>query len=92
MKRRVYTDEFRREAVRLLRVSGKSAREVATELGISQTALSRWKKAADKAEGTSAQTLSMEEELRQLRRENKQLRLEHEILKKAAAFFAKEST
>ncbi len=92
MKRRIYTEEFRREAVQLLRVSGQSARQVATELGLSQTALSRWKKTADRADGTSVQTLSMEEELRQLRRENKRLRLEHEILKKAAAFFAKEST
>lgn len=91
MKKRVYTEEFRRQAVQLLRVSGKSAHQVATELGMPQSVLSRWKRLADSAEAPSAATLSMEEELRQLRRENERLRMEHEILKKAAAFFAKET-
>ena len=91
MKKRVYTEEFRHQAVRLLRVSGKSARQVADELGMPQSVLSRWKRLADTTEGTSVVSLSMEEELRQLRRENERLRQEHEILKKAAAFFAKES-
>lgn len=91
MKKRVYTEEFRHQAVRLLRVSGKSARQVADELGMPQSVLSRWKRLADTTEGTSVVSLSMEEELRQLRRENERLRQEHEILKKAAAFFAKET-
>ena len=92
MKKRVYTEEFRREAVRLLRTSGKSARQVADELGLPQSVLSRWKCTADNAPKTPAETLSMEEEVRQLRRENERLRMEREVLKKATAFFAKEST
>ena len=92
MKKRVYTEEFRREAVRLLRTSGKSARQVADELGMPQSVLSRWKCTADNAQKTPAETLSMEEEVRQLRREKERLRMEREVLKKATAFFAKEST
>ena len=82
MKKRVYTEEFRREAVRLLRTSGKSARQVADELGMPQSVLSRWKCTADNAQKTPAETLSMEEEVRQLRRENERLRMEREVLKK----------
>ena len=74
------------------RTSGKSARQVADELGMPQSVLSRWKCTADNAQKTPAETLSMEEEVRQLRRENERLRMEHEVLKKATAFFAKEST
>ena len=53
MKKRVYTEEFRREAVRLLRTSGKSARQVADELGMPQSVLSRWKCTADNAQKTA---------------------------------------
>ena len=85
-------EEFRREAVRLLRTSGKSARQVADELGMPQSVLSRWKRTADNAQKTPAETLSMEEEVRQLRRANERLRMEREVLKNTTAFFAKEST
>ena len=76
-----YTDAFRQEAVRLLRESGKSARQLGRELGVSQSVLSRWKRQADEAE-----------EVRRLRREVAQLRMDRDILKKATAFFAKESS
>ena len=51
MKKRVYTEEFRRQAVHLLRTSGKSAQQIADELGMpqSQSVLSRWKRTADKS-------------------------------------------
>ena len=65
---------------------------MADELGLPQSVLSRWKCTADNAPKTPAETLSMKEEVRQLRRENERLRMEREVLKKATAFFAKEST
>ena len=67
--------------MRLLRESGKSARQLGRELGVSQSVLSRWKRQADEAE-----------EVRRLRREVAQLRMDRDILKKATAFFAKESS
>jgi transposase len=87
-----YTLEFRLEAVRLLRSSGRSVPQLAKELGVSPQTLRNWSTQLDidegKAEGLSS---SEREELRRLRREVKVLTEEREILKKAAAFFAKES-
>ena len=91
-QRKNYTDEFRQEAVRLLQMSGKSARQIGRELGVAQSVLSRWKKQADASETISDEDQSNDEELRQLRRENVRLRMERDILKKATAFFAKESS
>jgi transposase len=86
-----YPLEFRREAVTLLRSSGKTVPQLARELGISPQSLRNWARQievdAGKAEGlTSAER----EELRRLRREVKTLTEEREILKKAAVFFAKD--
>ena len=92
MTKRNNTDEFRQEAVRLLRVSGKSARQVGGELGVPQSVLSRWKRQADEADHRPAGEEDLAEEVRRLRRENAQLRMERDILKKATAFFAKESS
>lgn len=92
MVRRNYTDEFRREAVRLLRESGKSARQLGRELDVSQSVLSRWKRQADAVEGLPGEAPDCTEMIRQLRRENAQLRMERDILKKATAFFAQESS
>ena len=83
--------EFRREAVALLKSSGKSVPQLAGELGISPQSLRNWARQIDvdagKAEGlTSAER----DELRRLRREVKTLTEEREILKKAAVFFAKD--
>jgi transposase len=91
-QRKNYTDEFRQEAVRLLQMSGKSARQMGRELGVAQSVLRRWKKQADASETVSDEDQSKGEELRQLRRENARLRMERDILKKATAFFAKESS
>jgi len=87
-----YTLEFRQEAVRLLRSSDRTAPQLAKELGCSAQSLRDWSRQLQvdegKAEGLSG---AERDELRRLRRENKVLAEEREILKKAAAFFASES-
>lgn len=87
-----YPPEFRAEAVRLARSSGKSVGEVAADLGISRESLRRWMKQQDIDEGArGGLTTDEREEFNRVRRENRVLREEREILKKAAAFFAKEN-
>lgn len=87
-----YSKEFKREAVGLLRTSGRSVPQLAKELGVSPQSLRTWGSQLDIDEGRSEGLSSDErEELRRLRREVKVLAEEREILKKAAAFFAKES-
>jgi transposase len=88
-----YSAEFRAEAIRLARGSGKSKTAVAQELGVSLEALRAWLRQADLDAGERHDGLTSEElaELRRLRREVKILREEREILVKAAAFFARET-
>jgi transposase len=87
-----YSEEFRREAVRLLRTSGRSVPQLAKELGCSPTSLRNWAAQREVDEGKAPGLTSDErEELRRLRRELRTVTEEREILKKAAAFFAKES-
>ncbi len=93
--RRRFTTEQKAESVHLYRVSGLSYGKLAEELGIWETSLRNWVRQADIDEGKgSVGSLSTSEleELRQLRRENKRLRMERDILKKATAFFARESS
>ena len=87
-----YPPEFRRQMVELVR-SGRSIEELAKEFEPSSGAIRNWVKQADLDEGRRSDGLTTEErdELRQLRRENRRLRMEQEILKKAAAWFARES-
>ena len=88
-----YPLEFREEAVRLVREGGKSIGAVAKDLGIADQSLRNWVKQSDLDTGRLTDGLTTEErvELRRLRRENRVLREEREILKKAAAFFAQET-
>jgi transposase len=87
-----YTPEFRRRMVELVR-SGRTPEELARQFEPSAQAIRNWAQQADRDQGVRADGLTTEEreELRRLRRENKQLREEREILKKAAAWFAKET-
>jgi transposase len=93
--KKLFTPEFRDEAVRLAQTSGRSRREVASDLGIGLSTLRNWmdrrrdrqmdEPPPDRQEDTAA-------ELKRLRRENEVLRQEREILKRATAFFAKEGS
>jgi len=86
-----YTDEFKREAVKLLRTSERTIPQLAKELGVSPQSLRNWSTQLNVDEGKAEGLSTAErEELRRLRRENRVLAEEREILKKAAAFFAKE--
>ncbi len=87
-----YSSEFKLEAVRLLRTSDRTVPQLAKELGVSEGSLRNWSEQLDvdagKKEGLST---SEREELRRLRKENRILAEEREILKKAAAFFVREN-
>jgi transposase len=87
-----YPLEFRREAIELVRLSGKPLVQIARDLGVSDMTLRNWIKQADVDAGKRDGLSSDErEELRTLRHEVRTLRMEREILKKAAAFFARET-
>ena len=91
-ERQTYTAEFRRRMVELVR-AGRSPESLAKEFEPSANTIRKWATQADIDQGLRADGLTTAErnELRELRRENKQLKLEREILGKAAAWFARES-
>ena len=93
-KRRSFSKEYKAEVVALIRKSGKSVGAVSRELGLTETAVRRWVEQAEIDLGggpAGALTTAEREELAQLRKRVKTLEMEREILKKATAFFAKES-
>jgi transposase len=91
--RRQFSKQFKAETVALIRSSGKPVAQVCRELDLADTAVRRWLAQADIDEGRRDGLTSAErEELSRLRRENRVLREERDILKKAAAFFARETT
>ena len=89
--RRQFTDEFKAGAVRLVLDEGKTVGAVARDLDLTESALREWVEhaRADRTKGTTGLTTAEREELARLRKENRELRMERDILKKAAAFFAK---
>ena len=93
--RRQFTDEFRADVVRLCQAGGESISEVAKRLDLTESAVRGWVKKAEQEAfdggDTPVLTTSEKEELQRLRREMKTLKMEREILKKAATFFARES-
>lgn len=91
IERRMYTEEFKREAVRLMETSGKSIAQLARDLGINDNNLYRWRSAyGSPAEQVSAGSMTeIEAELKRLQRENEVLRQERDILKKAMSIVSR---
>lgn len=90
MIKRVFTNEFKQEAVRLMERGESTIVQIAKDLGVSDSTLHNWRKQFGTKPDGSRTTADEHEELIQLRRENRILKEEREILKKAAAYFAKE--
>ena len=89
--RRRFSDEFKEQTVRLVLDEGKTINAVARELDLGPSAVGLWVKhaRADRTKGKTGLTTEEREELARLRKENRELRMERDILKKATAFFAK---
>lgn len=96
MRRRIFTREFKLEAVKLVRERGVSAAQAARDLGIGQNVVSRWvrESAADQAQAFPGrgQMKPEDAEIARLKRELAKTKAERDILKKTIAFFAKEPT
>ena len=89
--RRQFDEDFKAQAVRLVLDEGKSVGAVARDLDLTESALRQWveRARADRTGGRTGLTSVERDELAKLRKENRELRMERDILKKAAAFFAK---
>lgn len=85
-----YTEEFKKEAVRLIQEEGMTIAQVKKILGVSYNAIRKWLDESQNPRSNTDLSNDEKEELRRLRKEVKELRMEREILKKAATFFAKE--
>jgi transposase-like protein len=93
-RRRVHTPEFKADTVQLVLTGGRSVGQVASDLDLAESLVRGWVRQAEVDDGrgpTGALTTAEKEELSKLRREVKVLRMEREILKRAATFFAKEN-
>jgi len=90
MGRRKFSKQFKRDAVSLIETSGKNLSQIARELGVRSGLLSAWREAVEAERKTGLESDELEE-LKRLRRDNDRLKMEVEILKKATAFFARES-
>jgi transposase len=90
-ERKSYTEEFKREAVRLMETSGKSIAEIARDLGINDNNLYRWRGVygSQSPVNINGSVVEMEAELKRLRRENEVLRQERDILKKAMSIVSR---
>jgi transposase len=86
------TEEFRRDAVELVRSSGRPIAQIADELGVNRETLRSWVRRAEKDQALAQAGVGRDEleELARLRRENAELKIEREILRKAAQYFARE--
>jgi transposase len=91
-ERRTFSDGFKQEAVRLTETSGRTVGQVAEDLGIGLSTLTRWKRRYRDADLLAGPHEDTAKELARLRRENELLRQERDLLKKATAFFAKETS
>ncbi len=89
-KRRRFTEEFKREAVRLVTDQGYSFGEAGRSLGVRGDLISRWKRRFAAADETSDREVSEQQRIRELEAEVRKLRMEKDILKKATAFFVQE--
>lgn len=89
MRPKKFDEEFKSQAVRLVKEGGRSASAVSREIGVSQTALSRWLRASRGVARKTKTVSPMEEENARLRKEVRQLRMERDFLRDAAAYFAK---
>jgi transposase len=91
--RRSFTDDFKAGAIRLVLDEGQTVAAAARDLGLTESSLRNWveQARADRTKGKTGLTTAEREELARLRKENRVLQEERDILKKAAAFFAKQS-
>jgi transposase len=92
LKRKKHTKEFQQEAVRLLESSGRGLREIAGDLGVAKSTLAKWRRIHRETALLSSPHEDTEKELARLRHENRLLRQERDLLKKATAFFARETS
>jgi transposase len=92
LKQREFTADFKREAVRILTTSGRGISSVAADLGIGKSTLDRWRRTIEEKDLLAGPHEDMNKELARLRKENELLRQERDLLKKATAFFARETS
>jgi transposase len=90
--RALHSDAFKQEAVRILAKGGRTTAQVASDLGIGESTLGKWKRRFERAELMSGPHDDVHKELARLRRENDLLRAERDLLKKATVFFARETS